>query len=350
MLKTSDFDYTLPEGRIASYPANPRDSSRLMALPPDGSVRHETFRALPSFLQPGDVLVLNDSRVIKARLHGRLESGGRAEVFLLEPSGDGYWEAMVRPGKRLREGKRLLLGESGASLEIVGVLEGGNRLVKANGIDWEAALKRYGEVPLPPYIPREAEKEDTRRYQTVYAREGRSVAAPTAGLHFTPRVLQAVRDRGVELIRVRLDVGAGTFKPVTAEDAEGHRMETEHYEVSPESADRLNGALSEGRRIVAVGTTVTRVLEDQAARFGEIRSGVFDTRLFIRPPYRFRAVDLLLTNFHLPKSTLVMLVCALAGMDRILSAYREAVDEGYRFYSFGDAMLVWNSYGTGRKE
>ncbi len=350
MLKTSDFDYTLPEGRIASYPAKPRDSSRLMVLPREGGVRHEIFRALPSLLEPGDVVVLNDSRVIKARLHGRTEGGGKAEVFLLEPSVDGLWEALVRPGKKLREGKRVRLGESGAAVEIVGVLDGGHRMVRAIGIHWEEALKRYGEIPLPPYIPRETEREDARRYQTVYAREGRSVAAPTAGLHFTPRVLRALRDRGVELVRVRLDVGAGTFKPVTAEDAEGHHMDTERYEVSPESAARLNEALTQGRRVMAVGTTVTRVLEDQAARFGEIRPGAFDTRLFIHPPYRFRVVDLLLTNFHLPKSTLIMLVSALAGKDRILSAYKEAVEEGYRFYSFGDAMLVWNQRGKGPKE
>jgi S-adenosylmethionine:tRNA ribosyltransferase-isomerase len=337
-----DFLYDLPPERIAQYPAKPRDASRLLVLPPEGPFLHRRFRDLPELLAPGDMLVVNHSRVVRARLLGNRSGGGRAEVFLLRPASEpGQWEAMVRPGKRLRPGDVILFDERGRGIELVDRLGEGRRLVRAVGATMEQLLRRFGHVPLPPYIEREDDRRDARRYQTVYAREGRSVAAPTAGLHFTPRVLAALRARGVELASLRLDVGPGTFKPVTAERVEDHRMDFEPYALSADTAAALNRALSAGRRIVAVGTTVTRTLEDQLRRFPRFRAGEFETDLFIRPGYEFRAVTGLVTNFHLPGSTLIMLVSALAGRERTLAAYAEALARSYRFYSYGDAMLVW---------
>jgi S-adenosylmethionine:tRNA ribosyltransferase-isomerase len=343
----SDFDYDLPQERIALYPARPRDASRLLVMPPAGEPEHRRFRELPSLLGPGDVLVLNDTRVVRARLLGRRAGGGAAEVFLLRPSGEeGLWEALVKPGKRLREGSRVLLDDAGRGLEVVRRLGEGRRLVRPLGATVERLLERFGHVPLPPYISREDDPRDPRRYQTVYAREGRSVAAPTAGLHFTPRVMKSLQVRGVDLVRIRLDVGPGTFKPVTAERVEDHRMDSEPYLVSEEAARALNGARAAGRRIVAVGTTATRTLEDQMRRFGRFVPGAFETDLFITPGFDFQAISGIVTNFHLPGSTLVMLVCALAGRERVLAAYREAVERRYRFYSYGDAMLVWRGDGV----
>jgi S-adenosylmethionine:tRNA ribosyltransferase-isomerase len=340
----SDFEYDLPPDRIAQYPVTPRDSSRLLALPPAGPPAHETFRSLPRLLAPGDLLVVNDSRVVRARLLGRRAGGGEAEVFLLRPSAeDGLWEAFVRPGKRLREGARVMLGEDGDSVEIVACLGEGRRLVRAVGSEMDGLLKRHGHVPLPPYIGRPSDARDARRYQTVYAREGRSVAAPTAGLHFTPRVLASLGERGIAMTSIRLDVGPGTFKPVSVQRVEDHVMDHEPYVIEEAAASALNAARKGGRRIIAVGTTVTRTLEDQARRFGGFRAGAFETDLFITPGFRFGAVSGLVTNFHLPGSTLIMLVAALAGRERVLEAYREAVGKGYRFYSYGDAMLVWGS-------
>ena len=340
----SDFDYDLPHDRIALYPARPRDASRLLVLPPSGAPEHRRFRDLPSLLAPGDALVLNDTRVVRARLLGRRAGGGAAEVFLLRPSGgDGLWEALVKPGKRLREGAKVLFDEAGRGIEIVRALGEGRRLVRPLGASVERLLERFGHVPLPPYISREDDPRDPRRYQTVYAREGRSVAAPTAGLHFTPRVLRELEARGVELVRIRLDVGPGTFKPVTAERVEDHRMDSEPYVLSEEAARALNAARKQGRRLIAVGTTATRTLEDQMRRFGRFRAGAFETDLFITPGFDFQAASGIVTNFHLPGSTLVMLVAALCGRERVLAAYREAVARRYRFYSYGDAMLVWKS-------
>ncbi len=341
-LKLADYRYDLPEERIAAYPAVPRDASRLLVLPPQGPPVHSRFRELPGHLLPGDLLVLNDTRVVKARLLGARPGGGAAEVFLLRPRPEGLWEALVRPGKRLGPGTRVVL-EGGAEVEVVERLPAGGRLVRLRGGEAQAVLRRFGHVPLPPYIRREDEPGDARRYQTVFAREGHSVAAPTAGLHFTPRLFSALARRGVEVCRIRLDVGPGTFRPVTRDDISEHRMDPEPYHVAPEAAGRINRGLREGRRVVAVGTTVTRALEDQMARHGEVRAGSWETDLFILPGFRFRAVAGLVTNFHLPGSTLVMLVCALAGRERLLGAYREAVDEGYRFYSYGDAMLAWRT-------
>lgn len=337
----SDFEYDLPQELIAHYPARPRDASRLLVLPEGGGLEHRGFRDLPSLLRRGDLLVVNDTRVVRARLLGSRPGGGQAEVFLLRPSsGEGLWEAFVKPGKRLRPGVTVTLAE-GRGVEVVGDLDEGRRLVRAAGGTMEGLVRDFGHVPLPPYIAREADERDRRRYQTIFAHRGRSVAAPTAGLHFTPRVFKALEERGVEVAKVRLDVGPGTFKPVTADLVEDHRMDFEAYEVSEEAAARLNAALKARRRIVAVGTTVTRTLEDQMARLGCFAPGSFETDLFITPGFTFRAVSGLLTNFHLPGSTLIMLVSALAGRERVLAAYREAVRERYRFYSYGDAMLVW---------
>jgi len=345
-VRLSDFQYELPEGRIAEYPAVPRDASRLLVLPAEGSFLHTRFRQLPGLLRAGDLLVLNDTRVMKARLLGTRAGGGAAEIFLLRPHRQGLWEALVRPGKRLGVGSRVGLGH-GTHAEIVERMDEGRRLVRLVGADVEAIVRRSGHIPLPPYIRREDEPRDARRYQTVFAREGHSVAAPTAGLHFTERVFAALARAGVEVCRLRLDVGPGTFKPVTTEEVHEHRMDFEPYHITPGAASRVNAALREGRRVVAVGTTVTRSLEDQMARHGEVRPGSYETDLFITPGYRFGAVSGLVTNFHLPGSTLVMLVSALAGRERVLAAYREAVESGYRFYSYGDAMLVWGREGSG---
>ncbi len=325
---------------VAAYPAKPRDASRLMVLPERGQPVHERFRRLPEQLSPGDLIVFNDTRVIKARLLGRRAGGGKAEVFLLRPIGGNAWEALLRPGGRLPMGSVVSLSKS-ASVRVVERNGGGKAVVILEGDDAEVFLARWGHVPLPPYIKRDDEPEDERRYQTVYADKGFSVAAPTAGLHFTPRVLSGLEARGIESARIRLDVGAGTFKPVTSEEVGEHKMDFERYFISPASASAINGALKNGRRVVAVGTTVTRSLEDQMARHGEVRDGEWETDLFITPGFKFRAVSGIVTNFHLPGSTLIMLVSALCGRERVLGAYREAVATGYRFYSYGDAMLAW---------
>jgi S-adenosylmethionine:tRNA ribosyltransferase-isomerase len=342
-----DFEYDLPPDRIARFPAKPRDASRLLVLPREGGALHRRFRDLPGLLEAGDLLVVNDSRVIPARLRVRRTGGGRGEVFLLRPAPEaGCWEALCRPAKRMRPGSRVAVGEDGGPvLEILADLGEGRRVVRPLEGTVESLLARHGEVPLPPYLQREAEAADRRRYQTVYAREGFSVAAPTAGLHFTPRVLGALAARGVEVTAVRLDVGPGTFRPVEVERLEDHRMDTEEYVVPEGAARAVNAALKEGRRVVAVGTTATRCLEDQALRFGELRPGSWRTSLYILPGFRFRIVSGLLTNFHLPGSTLLCLVAAFSGRERILAAYREAVERGYRFYSYGDACLLWRASG-----
>jgi S-adenosylmethionine:tRNA ribosyltransferase-isomerase len=339
-MKLSDFLYELPAERIARYPARPRDASRLMLLAPGGPPAHHRFRDLPSLLSRGDLLVLNDTRVHKVRLLGSTAGGGEAEVFLLGPCAAGGWEALVRPGRRLRAGRSVAFG-GGRAIHILEELGSGRRRVEAAGTTMEALVRRHGRVPLPPYIDREAERADEARYQTVFAREGFSVAAPTAGLHFTPRVFAGLRARGVEVARIRLDVGTGTFKPVTSEEVEHHRMDSESYRVGRDAALRVNAALESGRRIVAVGTTATRCLEDQVHRFGRLVPGAYETSMYIYPGYRFRAVSGLVTNFHLPGSSLILLVSALAGRERVLGAYAEALDAAYRFYSYGDAMLVW---------
>lgn len=329
---TSDFDYDLPAASIAQEPA-PRGESRLLVLDRTGPERHARVRDLPRLLRPGDLLVLNDTRVIPARLFGRSAGGGKMEILLVEPTGGLEWDALVKPGKRARPEARIELAD-GLWAEVVGKQEDRYRLRFSEPV--EPHLERLGHIPLPPYIHRPDTPEDRERYQTVYARTPGSVAAPTAGLHFTEALLREIEEAGVSIARVTLHVGIGTFKPVTADRVEEHRMERERYEVGEETAEAIRRA----ERIVAVGTTVVRTLESAALGKGEVRAGSGSTELFITPGYRFQVVDALLTNFHLPRSTLLMLVSAFAGRERVLAAYEEAVREGYRFYSYGDAMFA----------
>lgn len=335
---TRDFDYDLPAASIAQEPA-PRGESRLLVLDRQGSERHSRVSDLPRLLHPDDLLVLNDTRVIPARLYGRSAGGGRMEILLIEPVAEREWDALVKPGRRARPGARIEI-EAGLTAEVIDKREDGrHRLRFTEPI--EPHLDRLGHIPLPPYIHRPDTDEDRERYQTVFARQPGAVAAPTAGLHFTAELLEEIAAADVEIARVTLHVGIGTFKPVSAERIEEHRMESERYEIGEETAGAIRRARSAGRRIVAVGTTVVRTLESAAqAGEGEVRAGSSATRLFITPGFQFQAVDALLTNFHLPCSTLLMLVSAFAGRERILAAYEEAIREGYRFYSYGDAMLV----------
>ncbi len=340
-MKVSEFEYSLPRELIAQEPAEPRDSSRLLVLHRgSGAIEHRTFTDIPGYLRAGDCLVLNDTRVIRARLLGRRSTGGRVEVFLLREVGDDWWEALVKPGGRVRPGTAVVFGGGILRAEIAGDTEFGGRLVRltSTGCTVRHAIDRVGLVPLPPYIRRPV--EDAERYQTVYAREEGSVAAPTAGLHFTPRLLDRLRAAGVGTVFITLHVGLGTFRPVQVEDVEGHRMHEEYYSVSAEAAADINRAVSAGGRVVAVGTTVVRTLETVAGEGGMVRPGGGWTGVFIAPGYALRVVSALVTNFHLPRSTLLMLVSAFAGRENVLRAYEEAVRLRYRFYSFGDAMLI----------
>ncbi|HKV45518.1 MAG TPA: tRNA preQ1(34) S-adenosylmethionine ribosyltransferase-isomerase QueA [bacterium] len=338
---TGDFDYDLPPDRIAQTPLADRSASRLLVLERGpGSPAHRHFRDLPELITPGDVVVLNASRVIPARLHGTRSSGNEAEILLVRDLGDGTWEAMGHPGGKLKPGRRVTFGDD-AAVEILEVRGGGLRRVRFTGsLDARGTIAKYGEVPLPPYITRAPDAADRERYQTVYAAHDGSVAAPTAGLHFTPEVLIAIRDRGASIVTLDLHVGPGTFKPVEVEDPAAHVMHPEAYAVSRETAGEINERRAAGGRIWAIGTTVVRTLETVADESGRVRAGAGETRAFIRPPYRFKAVDRMVTNFHLPRSTLLMLVCAFGGMERVLGAYRTAVESGYRFYSYGDAMVI----------
>ena len=341
MRRTSDFDYVLPPELIAQDPLPDRAASRLLVLDrASGSIRHTRFPDLVDLLAPGDVLVLNVSRVIPARLHGKRESGNDAELLLVRELSDGTWLAMGHPGGKLKPGRTVRFGAD-STAEIVEVLGGGLRRVKFVGqLDVAATLAKYGTVPLPPYIRRPPRPEDRERYQTVYAEHDGSIAAPTAGLHFTPELLERVKRRGTALATLDLQIGPGTFKPVEVDDLADHPMHAECYRVSDETAELINGRRQAGGRVWAVGTTVVRTLETVAAPDGTIRPGAGDTSLFIYPPYTFRAVDRLLTNFHLPRSTLLMLVCAFGGYERVMRAYGEAIEQRYRFYSYGDAMAV----------
>lgn len=340
-LHTGDFDYELPPDRIAQTPLADRSASRLLVLDRGGApIAHRHFADLPELIGPDDVVVLNASRVIPARLHGKRDGGGAAEILLVRELADGTWEAMGHPGGKLKPGRRVTFGDDSA-VEILDVLGGGLRRVTFVGIlDARATLAKYGEVPLPPYITRAPDPRDRERYQTVYAAHDGSVAAPTAGLHFTPEVLLRIRDRGAAIVTLDLHVGPGTFKPVEVDDPAAHPMHPERYAVSPETAEEINARRSRGGRIWAIGTTVVRTLETVADDAGRVHAGAGETRIFIRPPYRFRAVDRMVTNFHLPRSTLLMLVCAFGGTERVLDAYRVAVEQGYRFYSYGDAMVL----------
>jgi S-adenosylmethionine:tRNA ribosyltransferase-isomerase len=336
-----DFDYPLPPDRIAQAPLPDRAASRLLALDRTmGAIAHRQFRDVGQLIPPGDVLVLNASRVIPARLHGKRESGNAAEILLVRALPDGTWLAMGHPGGKLKPGRRVAFGGDSA-IEVVEILGGGLRRVRFVGaLDARATVAKYGEVPLPPYIRRPPTPADRERYQTVYAAHDGSVAAPTAGLHFTPALLDALRANGVAVTALDLHVGPGTFKPVEVDDLAAHPMHPEAYEIPEETAAIINETKGVGRGVWAVGTTVVRALESAADDRGRVRPGAGETSLFIHPPYEFQVVDRLLTNFHLPRSTLLMLVCAFGGYDAVLRAYREAVQAGYRFYSYGDAMVI----------
>jgi S-adenosylmethionine:tRNA ribosyltransferase-isomerase len=344
---TADFDFELPEAQIAQHPAERREGSRLLVLDrATGRTEHHRFPHVAELIAPGDVVVLNETKVFPARLRGHKTTGAAAEVFLLRPAaeaeagGEPLWHALVRPGGKLRAGHRVEIAE-GFAVEIVESLPSGERLVRLlSEAPLDQALERYGQVPLPPYVERAATEVDRERYQTVYARERGSVAAPTAGLHFTPELLSEIERKGATLARLVLHVGVGTFRPVEVEDPEQHAMHSEWYRVSEEAAETINARRAAGGRVWAVGTTSVRTLETVADAGGVVRAGEGWTDIFIREPYRFRAVDAMITNFHLPRSTLLMLVAAFAGHENTMRAYREAVREGYRFYSFGDAMAL----------
>jgi S-adenosylmethionine:tRNA ribosyltransferase-isomerase len=340
--RTADYDYELPPDRIAQAPLQRRDDSRLMVIRRDtGWIEHARFGDLPELFESGDALVLNTTKVLRARLLGRRTSGAPAEVLLLHPvGGDDVWEAMVSPGGKLRPGRTVRIAD-GFDVEVLEITERRTRLVRLRASEpVRDAIARHGHIPLPPYIARPDEAADATRYQTVFAREEGSVAAPTAGLHFTSALLDRLAAKGVQRADVLLHVGAGTFKPVEVDDPAEHVMHEEWYQVSEPAARTINAARSRGGRVWAVGTTSARTLESVADESGVIRPGHGETRLFIRPGSRFRAVDKLITNFHLPRSTLLMLVAAFAGYELTMHAYRTAVADGYRFYSYGDAMAI----------
>jgi len=343
--RVADYDYALDPGRIARYPAERRDASRLLVVPPgDAPFRHLRFHDVVELIAPGDVLVVNESRVLPARLLGHKPTGAPSEVLLVRPApgadDDRVWEALVRPGGKLKPGRSVLVADD-LRVEILDSVPGGGRLVRlVTPLTVEAALERHGHVPLPPYMEREDEAIDRERYQTVYARTPGSVAAPTAGLHFTEPLLAELEARGVRRAELTLHVGVGTFRPVEVDDPAKHELHHEAYEVTPEAARTIEAAREAGGRVWAVGTTAVRTLESVAGADGRVRAGSGSTDLFIRPPYAFRAVDCLITNFHLPRSTLLMLVAALGGYGRVMAAYAEAIAGDYRFYSYGDAMAV----------
>lgn len=341
-LKKSDFYFELPEELIAQDPLEDRASSRLLVLDKEtGKTEHHVFRDIMQYLMPGDCLVLNNTKVIPARLLGtKEETGAAVEVLLLKRKEKDVWETLVKPGKKLRPGAKISFGDGLLKAEVLEVVEEGNRLVRFtyDGI-FEEVLDRLGEMPLPPYITHKL--QDKNRYQTVYAKYEGSAAAPTAGLHFTAELLQDIEKKGVDIAFVTLHVGLGTFRPVKEENVLEHHMHSEYYEISQEAADIINAARERGGRIICVGTTSARTLESAADENGHLSACSGNTDIFIYPGYRFKILDCLLTNFHLPESTLIMLVSALAGREHVLAAYREAVRERYRFFSFGDAMFIY---------
>ena len=337
--KKSDFYYNLPEELIAQTPATPRDSSRLLVYDrATEKVEHKIFRDITDYLKAGDVLVINDTKVLPARLYAHTPNGGAVEVLLLKRQSIDTWEVLVKPGKKCTPGKKLVISDE-LSLTVQSVTDSGERIVKFeyDGV-FEEILERVGSMPLPPYIKEKL--KDKNRYQTVYAKFDGSSAAPTAGLHFTPELLQKIKDMGVEIVEVLLHVGLGTFRPVKEDIITDHKMHSEYFEVSAEAAEKINAAKREGRRIIAVGTTSVRTLESATTEQGEVIPQKGNTQIFIYPPYKFKCVDALITNFHLPESTLIMLVAAMTGREQILSVYNTAVTEKYRFFSFGDAMFI----------
>ena len=337
-MKTSDFYYNLPEELIAQTPAQPRDSSRLLVYHRSTrEIEHRVFRDIAEYLQKGDVLVVNRTKVLPARLFAQTQNGGAVEVLLLKRLNLDEWEVLVKPGRKCKIGTKLKVNDE-LSLEVTGITETGERHVKFfYGGAFEDVLSRAGSMPLPPYIHEKL--KDPNRYQTVYCKENGSAAAPTAGLHFTEELLEKLREKGVEIVEVLLHVGLGTFRPVKVEDVERHVMHSEYYEVSEEAAERINLAKREGRRVIAVGTTSVRTLETVAKADGTVRAEKGDTQIFLYPPYKMKCVDALITNFHLPESTLLMLVSCLCSREEVLSIYETAVRERYRFFSFGDACF-----------
>ena len=339
-MKVSDFDYELPEELIAQTPIEKRDESRLMVLDREKqTIEHRKFKNIIEYLKPGDVLVRNNTKVIPARIYGKKETGANVEFLLLNNIEGDIWECIVRPGNKLHIGTNVIFGDGLLKAEILEIMEGGTRKVKFyyDGI-FNEILDKIGLMPLPPYIHEELKEKD--RYQTVYAKYEGSAAAPTAGLHFTEELFEDLRKKGVEIANVTLHVGIGTFRPVKEENVEEHKMHTEHFYIKKEDVEKINNAKKEGRRVIAVGTTSCRVLESIADEQGFVKETEEDTGIFIYPGYKFKCIDGLITNFHLPQSTLLMLVSALAGKDYIMRAYKEAVKEKYRFFSFGDAMVI----------
>ncbi len=340
-MKVSDFDFYLPEELIAQHPLQNRDEARLMVVDKNsGNIEHKVFRDIAEYLEEGDCLVLNDTRVLPARLFGTKEgSGGKMEFLLLKRTDKDSWETLVKPGRRAQVGARFVFGNGELKAEVVGMGEEGSRIVRFEyeGI-FEEVLDRLGQMPLPPYIKEKL--EDKEMYQTVYSKEQGSAAAPTAGLHFTEELLERIEERGVKLAFLTLHVGLGTFRPMKAENIDEHVMHSEYYSLSKENADIINSCKERGKRVIAVGTTSTRTLETIGGEDNRVREQSGWTDIFIYPGYRFRIVDALITNFHLPKSTLLMLVSALSSRDIIMKAYEAAVKEKYRFFSFGDAMFI----------
>lgn len=340
-MKVSDFNYELPEELIAQVPIKDRSASRLMVLHKDTqTIEHKVFKDIIDYLQPGDCLVRNNTKVIPARLYGiKEETGANVEFLLLNRIEGDIWEVMVRPGRRLQEGARVTFGDGILKAEILEKMAGGSRKVRFeyNGI-FNEILDQIGLMPLPPYIHETLKDKD--RYQTVYAKYEGSAAAPTAGLHFTDELLEQIQEKGIEIANVTLHVGIGTFRPVKEENIEDHDMHTEHYYIKKEDADKINKAKSNGNRVIAVGTTSCRVLESVADENGQVKEIEGDTNIFIYPGYKFKCIDALITNFHLPESTLIMLVSAFSNREFIIKAYNEAVKEKYRFFSFGDAMFI----------
>ncbi len=341
-MKKQDFYYDLPKERIAQTPAEPRDSSRLMVVHRDtGNLEHRHFYDILDYLNPGDCLILNNTRVLPARLYGvKQDTGAHVEFLLLNQKENDVWEVITGPGRRAKAGARFSFGDGLLHAEILEVLENGNRIAKFqyDGDSIFPVLEKIGEMPLPHYITKKL--EDSERYQTVYSKELGSAAAPTAGLHFTKELLQKIADKGVKIGYVTLHVGIGTFRPVKAENIEDHKMHSEHYHISVETAKLIQDTKANGGRVVAVGTTACRTLESVATLYGNIQAADGWTSIFIYPGYTFRCIDALLTNFHLPESTLIMLVSAFYDREKILAAYKTAVEENYRFFSFGDAMLI----------
>ena len=340
-MKVTDFDYDLPKELIAQTPIEKRDESKLMVLDRSNeTIEHKKFKDIVEYLKPGDVLVRNNTKVIPARLYGKKVTGANVEFLLLNNIKGDIWECIVRPGNKLHVGAKVIFGDGLLRAEVLDTMEGGTRKVKFSyeGI-FNEILDKIGLMPLPPYIHESL--KDNNRYQTVYAKYDGSAAAPTAGLHFTEELLQKIKNMGVEIANVTLHVGIGTFRPVKEENVEEHKMHTEHFYIKKEDAEKINNAKKEGRRVIAIGTTSCRVLETIADENGFVKETEEDTGIFIYPGYKFKCLDGLITNFHLPQSTLLMLVSALAGKDYIMRAYKEAVKEKYRFFSFGDAMFIF---------